>query len=310
MGKIILFYKYIEVPNTQALLKWQKELCQSLGLKGRIIIASEGINGTLGGHEDNIKQYKAAMQAHPLFADIDYKESIGDQEAFPRMRIVIKKEIVHLGLDTKEYTPVKGGVHLAPAQAHELVNQRPDNLLILDCRNSFESRVGTFEGSVKPAVNYFREFPAYVDNNLDLFKDKQVLMYCTGGVRCERASAYLKEKGIAQEVYQITGGVHRYVEAFPNGHFKGKNYVFDGRLAVKVTDDILTTCDICNAPYDEYANCQNATCNKHFIGCPACIQTFNNACSQKCDRLLKEGKVHARPIRNKKSHEESQSESR
>lgn len=310
MSKIILFYKYIDISNPQAILKWQQELCHSLGLKGRIIIATEGINGTLGGHQEKIQQYKTAMQAHPLFGGIDYKESEGSTEAFPRMRIVIKKEIVHLGLDTKEYTPAKGGTHLSPTQAHELVNQHPDNLLILDCRNSFESRVGTFEGSVKPEVNYFREFPAYVDNNLDLFKDKQVLMYCTGGVRCERASAYLKEKGVTQEVYQITGGVHKYVEQFPNGHFKGKNYVFDGRVSVKVTDDILTTCDICQKPYDDYTNCKNAICNKHFIACPACIDTLNNTCSENCKNLLAEGKVHSRPMRKKNYQEDALQESR
>src|SRR5436189_74799 len=156
MNKIILFYKYIAIEYPKQIMKWQREICQNLGLMGRILISHEGINGTLGGSVENL------------------------------------------------------------------------------------------------------------DENIDTFKDKQVLMYCTGGIRCERASAYLNEKNIAKKVYQMDGGIHRYVEQYPDGFFRGKNYVFDGRVSVRINDDVLGSCAICKTACDDYYNCLNAFCNKHF----------------------------------------------
>ena len=211
------------------------------------------------------------------------------------MRIVIKHEITHLGLDPQTITAKDGGIHLTPQQAHELLQNKADNLIILDARNNFESAIGTFEGAITPDIRYFREFPQYIDNNIDQFKDKEVLMFCTGGIRCERASTYVKSKNVAKKVYQIQGGIHRYAEQYPDGFFKGKNYVFDGRLALKVTDDILGKCLHCQTACDEYTNCLNALCNKHFTGCRACLQTFDGTCSSTCQTLLAQGTVHARP---------------
>jgi len=299
MGKVIIFYKYVHIEYPKQVLKWQKKICQELGLKGRIFLAHEGINGTLGGPTEHIERYKKIMSEHPLFGGIDYKESPGNADFFPRLYVVVRTEIVHLGISPQTLTAAQGGVHLKPDQVHALIERKPDNLVILDMRNDYESRIGKFEGAITPPIENFRELPAYIDQHLDQFKDKQVLAYCTGGIRCERATAYLKQKQVTQEVYQIEGGIQRYVEQYPDGYFRGKNYVFDDRIAVKITDDILTQCDLCPTACDEYTNCMNAECNAHYIACAQCRQQYANCCSQRCTDLVISKQVKMRPERPK-----------
>jgi len=299
MGIILLFYKYVVLSEPEAILEWQQTLCKSLDLRGRIILAKEGINGTVGGTKEATDAYIAAMEQHPLFDKIDFKTAPGGNDHFPRMRIVIKNEIVNLGLDTQKVSVKDTGTHLTPEQAHQLMNEAPENLVILDARNNYESRIGTFKGSLTPDIDTFREFPDYVDHNLEAFKDKKVLMHCTGGIRCERASAYLKQKGIAQEVYQIEGGIHRYIEKFPDGHFRGSNYVFDARIAQRVNEDVLGNCDLCNVACDYYVNCVNAQCNNQFLACKQCRKTYKECCSTLCCDLVESGQTTLRkkPLR-------------
>lgn len=294
MGKILLFYKYVELESPEATAKWQKGLCEELGLTGRIIIATEGINGTVGGSDEATQAYIDTMSAHALFGGIDWKEAPGDSRYFPRVRVLIRKEIVNLGIAPEDLTTADGGEHLTPKQVHELLNSKPEDLVIIDTRNDYETRIGTFSGALKPDNKNFREFPQYVDDHIDEFKDKTVLMTCTGGIRCERASAYVNKKGVAKKVYQLEGGIHRYIEQFPDGHFRGSNYVFDGRVSHRVNDDILSTCDLCNTPCDYYTNCMNARCNKMFLGCPPCIKTSQECCSKACVDLVNAGKVNVR----------------
>ncbi len=295
MGKILLYYKYIQIECPKRTYKWQKNLCTNLNLTGRILIGHEGINGTVGGTDAEIEYYKNAMRKDPLFADIDFKESEGGAHCFPRMRIAIREEIVSLGIPADKLTPANGGVHLKPKEVHELIAGKSDDLVIFDARNNFEWKVGAFEGAIKPDIDNFRELPNFIDANLDQFKDKQVLMYCTGGVRCERASAYLQEKNVAAKIYQVEGGIHTYAQEYPDGYFRGKNYVFDGRVTVKINDDVLSTCELCAISCDSYVNCLNALCNKHFIACEPCVALKKNCCSNACVQLLEEKKVAARP---------------
>lgn len=296
MGKILLFYKYINIAQPNEMIAWQRRLCKALEIKGRIFIAQEGINGTLGGKEQAIEEYKRIMLEHPLFSDLEFKESLGDNEHFPRLTIKFKKEIVNLGLEPNRIDLKQAGKHLTASQVHELINNKPQNLIILDARNNYESAIGKFDDAITPEISYFREFPEYIDKNLESFKDKEVLMYCTGGIRCEKASAYLKAKNIAKEVYQIKGGIHKYLDEYPDGHFRGKNYVFDGRISIKANDDILGSCICCKKPYDEYTNCINAECNKQMIICDRCIVTYHNTCSVNCLSLVKAKKVNLRTI--------------
>jgi predicted sulfurtransferase len=293
--KIIIFYKYVSVEYPKQIQKWLQQLVTNFGFKGRILLGTEGINATLGGQTEHIERFKAIMSAHPLFGNIDFKDSPGSAEDFPRMQVKIRTEIVTLGIDPNELTAAEGGQHLSPAQTHELINKKPENLVILDARNKAEWKIGAFEGAIKPDIDHFRELPDFIKANAESFEGKQVLMYCTGGIRCERASAVVKKYTKAQEVYQIEGGIQRYAQQFPDGYFRGKNYVFDGRISIRVNDDILALCELCQKPCDEYANCRNAQCNKHFISCETCIKAYDTTCSMQCKGLVASGTCIVRP---------------
>ncbi len=295
MQTVILFYKYTDITYPKRILKWQQKIGAELALKGRILIAQEGINGTLSGLQASIDRYVKIMHNHEQFNDMAFKYSTGDGDCFPRLQVTIKPEIVRLCVNPEDAPLDHGGVHLTPEQTHAMLSEKTDNLIVLDTRNTFESDIGTFKGAVKAPIKHFRDLPKYIDDNIDQFKDKKVLMFCTGGVRCERATAYLKKKEVAQEVYQMDGGIHNYVEKFPDGHFRGKNYVFDSRIAIKVNDDILGSCLLCNKPCDDYINCLNALCNKHCICCTLCFALYKGACSAKCLALVTANKVNRRP---------------
>lgn len=293
MGKILLFYKYVPLENPEAIQKWQRELCDSLGLKGRILLGKEGINGTLGGTIEATDAYKKAMDEHGLFSEIDWKEGAGSDAHFPRMRIVVRDEIVTLGVDPNELTPEQGGKHLTPDEVHELITNNKD-LVIIDTRNDYEYEIGTFRNAMLSDIKNFRDFPQYIEDHLDEFKDKEVLMFCTGGIRCERATSVLMVRNVAKQVYQIKGGIHRYIEKYPDGHFRGKNYVFDGRIAVKANDDVLGECYICHEPNDEYTNCLNVLCHRHFTCCDPCLEKMDNTCCKECQQVIKTEGVKAR----------------
>jgi len=299
MSKIILFYKYIDIVYPKQIMKWQQEICKDLQLKGRVLISHEGINGTLGGSVENLDRYKKLMSEHELFGNIDFKESAGGPECFPRLSVKVRTEAVSLGIAYDKLTLRNAGQPLTPQKTHALITEKPEDLIILDARNNYEWAIGKFENAITPNIENFRDLPKYLDENLDQFKDKQVLMYCTGGIRCERASAYLNEKNVAKKVYQMEGGIHRYVEEYPDGFFRGKNYVFDGRISVRVNDDILGSCAICSQPCDDYYNCLNAVCNEHFICCQPCIEKLNKTCSEQCKTLIAENMVNQRPEFNK-----------
>lgn len=286
MGTILLYYKYVNIEDPTAIATWQRSLCEGLHLTGRIILAKEGINGTLGGTNEECQQYVDAMNNHELFSNIDFKLSEGGQESFPKLKISVKNEIVRMGINPEQVTTKYTGIHLTPDQTHELLNNRDENLIVLETRNDYEWDVGRFEGAENPNIKTFREFPEYVDKNLERYKDKEVLMYCTGGVRCERATAYLAQKNVAKKIYQIEGGIVRYVEKYPDGHFRGKNYVFDNRIAVRANNDILSNCLHCPTKSDDYTNCLNALCNKHYTVCAPCNETFANCCTEECKTLV------------------------
>ena len=297
--KIILFYKYVALEDPEKMRQDLLSLCSSLDIKGRIILAREGINGTLCGTFDAVDAYIEACNNMPCFVGIDYKETItqGDDDYFPRLRIVVKNEIVRMGVSPDEVTVKDTGTHLTPEQFHEELKNNRDSIVLLDGRNNYEAAIGRFEGAIVPDIKYFRDYPAYIDENRELFEGKKVLMYCTGGIRCERASAYLKVKDIAQDVYQLEGGIHRYIEQFPDGFFRGKNYVFDDRITVRVNSDVLGNCALCAVACDVYANCMNASCNKHFICCSDCLVQLANTCSEKCQALVRDNLVPIRPLR-------------
>ncbi len=231
------------------------------------------------------------MKAHPAFFDIDFKTSESSFMCFAKLHVKARENILNLGVTCSS----PSGEYITPAELHTLLNNPPNDLVLLDARNAYESYVGKFEGAIAPQVNNFRDFPQYLENNQELFKDKDVIMYCTGGIRCEKSSALLVSLSCAKRVRQIHGGIHRYVEQFPNGFFKGRNYVFDDRVSMKINDHVLASCTSCKNKSDLYNNCLNALCNKHYVCCDACFAKSYGCCSSECFTQVQAKSVPVRP---------------
>ncbi len=265
MNVVLLYYKYVALPDPEAERLAQRELCERLGLKGRILLAAEGINGTVAGSAASADAYIEAMNRHPLFGGIEYKRDDSATIPFPRLRIKVRPEIVTLGVDIDA---ANAGAKLTPAQFHDLV-QDPD-VVVLDARNNYESAIGKFRGAITPDISLFKDFPAALDRYKDL-KAKTVVTYCTGGIRCEKASALMKQRGFKQ-VYQLEGGIVGYAKAYPEGAFEGECFVFDERMSVGFNDHpaALGACRFCASPTNAYRNCANPECNDLMLVCSNC----------------------------------------
>lgn len=287
MPKVILYYHYTPIKDPQHLRGTQLKLAKKLGLKGRILISDQGINGTASGTDQAVEQYMAETNAYPGLEDLEWKISDGPAEAFPRLRVVVRDEIVTFGLkandldvDLKNKAP-----YIEPEELAKLYESGED-FLIVDARNTYESKIGKFENAVAPEIDTFREFPKFVQEKLANYKDKTVVTYCTGGIRCEKASAYLREQGFTN-VRQLHGGVHRYSEHTGGRHFQGKLYVFDSRVQMDVNQvdpSIISNCWHCGQPAAEYTDCVNDDCNQHFICCSECRKAWSSACSESCQQ--------------------------
>ncbi|MHB8443325.1 MAG: oxygen-dependent tRNA uridine(34) hydroxylase TrhO [Patescibacteria group bacterium] len=287
MKRVILYYKYIKIENPKAFLKSQKKLCLRLNLKGRIIISWEGLNGTLSGSKSSVEAYKKALLEDIRFSDIVFKESDVSGDIFPKLSIKIRDEIVTLkekiDIVSKES---KKGKYISPGDFHNIVVNKDHDTVILDARNNYESLIGRFRGAVTPDIDNFRDLPKYL-KNLRKYKNKKVVMYCTGGVRCEKASALLLQNGF-KDVYQLKDGILNYAKYHPED-FEGKCYVFDKRIAVLLDKDnvkIISRCKHCGTTSDIYINCANKKCNMQFISCKSCIEEFNRTCSMDCKSFI------------------------
>uniref|UniRef100_A0A8C0EK94 Thiosulfate sulfurtransferase/rhodanese-like domain-containing protein 2 n=1 Tax=Bubo bubo TaxID=30461 RepID=A0A8C0EK94_BUBBB len=303
VGEVLLYYCYCEVKDPEKLCAWQKTLCQHLHLTGKVRVASEGINGTVGGSKVATNLYIEVMLSQPLFKDIlcqeDFKSSAGGAHCFPDLRVGVFKEIVPMGIDPKIVSYKETGIHLSPQEFHREVeqylsqaSQGQSDTILLDCRNFYESKIGHFQGCLAPDIRKFSYFPSYIDENLELFKDKRVLMYCTGGIRCERGSAYLRSKAVCREVYQLKGGIHKYLEEFPDGFYRGKLFVFDDRYAICSNEDIISACRYCGTLWDQYKLCSSQHCQQLVLTCPSCRNKGLTACCHVCQE--KELKVTSR----------------
>ena len=258
---VILFYKYVPLAEPEVFATEQRSLCKSLGLKGRILIAHEGINGTLAGPSEAINEYVAALRRDPRFEDVEMKVSAGDENTFPKLAVKARREIVTLGLPD---LPPCHQNQLPPAEWKRMMEEDPD-VVLLDVRNRFESDAGHFAGAVLCEIENFRDLPAYVDR-LEPLKEKKVLMYCTGGIRCEKASALLKSRGF-QDVFQLHGGIVTYQEEFGNEHWEGECFVFDQRMTVRVDDGLVQIgrCAHSRRATSRFVNCLHDPCHKLFI---------------------------------------------
>ncbi len=291
MYQIVLFYKYTDIEDPQALMNSQRQLCVGLGLKGRLIIAKEGVNGTFEGTTENISKYVSALKTDPRFADVHIKLSDGNGDAFPRLSIKVRNEIVSSHLGEKDIDPRKTtGKYLQAEELHQWIKDGKE-FYIVDMRNDYEFDVGRFAGSILPPLKNFRDLSGILPSIASL-KNKTVVTVCTGGVRCEKASGFLVDNGFA-DVYQLYGGIVTYMEKFPNEAFKGALYVFDGRVTMgfNLNDpkhEVVGNCWHCQKPAERYLDCAYIHCHgkRHFLCCDECLKTHEGFCSAKCKMAL------------------------
>lgn len=277
MQKIILFYKFTPLSDPDAMRLWNRSLAERYDLRGRIIISKHGINGTLGGDIDDLKQYVKQLKQYPGFKSTQFKWSEGTREDFPKLSVKVRDEIVTFGapdeIQVDERGVVGGGAHLSPKQVHQLVAERGEDVIFFDGRNAYEAEVGKFKDAVVPQTRTTRDFLEELEGDTyDDIKNKPVVTYCTGGVRCEVLSVLMKNRGF-QEVYQIDGGIAKYGEAYADdGLWEGSLYVFDGRMGTKFSDKAkdIGVCVHCLGSTSRYTNCANLECNKLMVVCEDC----------------------------------------
>lgn len=276
MQKILLYYKFAPLADPEAVRLWQKTLCDSLNLKGRILLSKHGINGTVGGNIDDLKAYAKATKTY--FKGMAFKWSEGARDDFPRMSVKVRDEIVTFGaaneLKVDKNGVVGGGKHLSPEQVHKLVEERGDDVFFFDGRNMYEAAVGKFKNAVVPETSTTRDFLQDLEGEkYQAIKDKPVVTYCTGGVRCEVLSALMKNRGF-KEVYQIDGGIVKYGETYKDkGLWEGSLYVFDRRMGMKFSPEAkdIGVCSHCGGATSNYENCAINSCNKLLLVCSKCF---------------------------------------
>lgn len=280
MQKILLYYKFTPIADPMAVKLWQKTLCDSLNLRGRILVSRHGLNGTVGGEMEDLKAYIKQTKQLPGFKDIVFKWSDGGREDFPRMSVKARRELVGFKNSDDEFSVdengvIGGGVHLKPMQVHELVEKYGDNVVFFDGRNEHEARIGKFKNAIVPNTNTSRDFIAELESDkYDDIKNKKVITYCTGGVRCEVISAMMKKRGF-KNVYQIDGGIVKYGEAYgDDGLWEGSLRVFDNRMTIDFSDHTKTIgkCTHCGGKTSNFENCALAECNALVLICETCKQ--------------------------------------
>jgi UPF0176 protein len=291
---VILYYKYVEIPDPARLADAQLNLCRSLGLKGRVLVATEGINGTLAGPVGAIKEYVRALRKDGQFADVEIKVTAGDANAFPKLSVRVRPEIVALNYAAP--LRLDQGNRLSPSEWKRAIEEDVD-VVLLDVRNTFETAAGRFENAIDCGIGHFRELPKRL-NDLGNLKEKKILMYCTGGIRCEKASALLRSQGFTN-VFQLHGGIMNYQKEYGNEHWLGECFVFDQRMTVKVEEGLVQVgqCAHTGRPSTRFVNCLHDPCHSLFILaeetelehpdsrlCPACLRTGLTAVTAKYRR--------------------------
>jgi UPF0176 protein len=278
MQKILLYYTFTPIKDPQAVMLWQKTLCEGLQLRGRILISEQGLNGTVGGEMDDLKKYIKQTKQFPRFKDMQFKWSEGCREDFPRMSVKVRRELVGFKNSDDEFTVdatgvVGGGKHLRPKQVHELVEKYGDDVIFFDGRNAHEAKIGKFKDAIVPNTNTSRDFIAELESDkYDAIKNKKVVTYCTGGIRCEVISSMMKKRGFT-DVYQIDGGIVKYGETYgDDGLWEGSLRVFDKRMTVNFSDHTATIgrCTHCKGETANFENCAFANCNDLVLICEEC----------------------------------------
>lgn len=277
MVKIILFYKFVPMDDPVKLMNAQRYLCSNLGLKGRILISDQGINGTLGGSKANIEKYIKANDSDELLGNIHYKWSDGADDTFPKLSIRVRDEIITFNakqeIEVDDSGVVGTAKHINADELHDLIDKEGDRVIFFDGRNSYESAIGRFKGAVLPNIANTKDFIEEIkDPKYSYLKDKILITYCTGGIRCEILGTLLVHRGF-KHVYQLDGGIVSYCEKYGDqGLWEGSLYVFDRRMTIDYSKKTkqLGDCTFCAAKTNRYINCANKICNLLFLVCDNC----------------------------------------
>ncbi len=283
------FYAYAHIDDPQQFrdelfVRWNE-----LDVLGRIYVAKEGINAQLSLPAHNMSAFKDFLDTYAFLKDIRLNIAVEhDNKSFLKLKIKVRDKIVADGLNDNTFDVTNIGIHLKARDFNNMMDD-PDTIVI-DMRNHYESEIGHFEGAITPDVTTFRESLPIINDQLKDYKDsKKLLMYCTGGIRCEKASAYFKHQGF-RNVYQLEGGIIEYTRQIKSeglkSRFIGKNFVFDNRLGERITDDVIAHCHQCGEPCDTHTNCANEGCHLLFIQCPQCAQKMHNCCSDACKNIV------------------------
>ncbi|HEY4898702.1 MAG TPA: rhodanese-related sulfurtransferase [Candidatus Nanopelagicaceae bacterium] len=292
LQKVILYYGFTPLPDPEAIRLWQHKLAQELGLKGRILISGHGINGTLGGAMSDLKKYVSATKKYPGFKRIEFKWSQGTGDEFPRLKVKVKKELVDFGLPVdfhvNEEGVINGGTHLKPYAVNKLVEERGDEVLFFDGRNEYETKIGRFKNAIVPDVSHTRDFVSEIESGkYDHLKDRPIVTYCTGGIRCEILSTVMVKRGF-KEVYQIDGGIVRYAQKYgDDALWQGSLYTFDGRMTIDFSDHtpVLGECEKCGSATNQFYNCGKISCHSLILLCNECaLVNDNKACTHEFSR--------------------------
>ena len=278
--RTLLFYKYVQIDGAEQFAADHLAFCKSVGVKGRVLVADEGINGTVSGTVEQTQSYMNHLHSDPRFADMVFKVDEEEKNSFAKMHVRYKKEIVRFAVDDVNVWK-HSGKYLEPEEWLK-AKDHPD-AVVVDFRNEVEWEVGKFKNAVTLPITHFREVPQHLDE-LQKFKDKKILAYCTGGIRCEKATAFLIENGF-KEVYHLHGGILEYGKKVGGRDFEGKCYVFDNRITVDVNSvnpSVISYCEHCGKPSSRFINCANDECNKHFILCEECGWEMEGCCSSTC----------------------------
>lgn len=284
----VSFYKYHHILNPQEFRNELYQGMESLNILGRIYVAKEGINAQISILERNTDAFRNYLYSIPFLQGIRLNIAIQDDgKSFFKLKILVRKKIVADGLDDSTFDVTDSGVHVNAKEFNTLANDT--DTIIVDMRNHYESEVGRFKNAICPDVDTFREELQLVEDLMKEQKDKNLLLYCTGGIRCEKASAWMKHQGF-KNVFQLDGGIIEYArqvkEAGLENKFIGKNFVFDERLGERISDDIIAVCHQCGKPCDDHTNCKNDGCHLLFIQCKACAEKYNHCCCDECKEIL------------------------
>jgi UPF0176 protein len=285
MYQVLLFYKYVTVSDPEALAERFRAFMQKYKLTGRVIIAEEGVNATLEGLYEHTEAFVKELFEDARLADIAVKRSVGTGESFRKLSVKVRDEIVGTRFEKSVDPRVKTAPRLSPDELRAWYRQNKD-FVIVDMRNDYEYQSGHFKNSVNPELENSRDLPLALPK-LEPLKDKKVVTVCTGGVRCEKMSAYLLAKGFS-DVYQLEDGIHSYMEQYPGQDFLGTLYTFDNRLVMDFGGEreIIGACRLCNTKTEQYVNCANNACHRHYLLCGSCQKNGKLACGEACEHFL------------------------